>query len=47
MITYFYEYIYIYFISMSIFKRLSRFDLEIHKVGHQGDLVVNGDIISH
>jgi hypothetical protein len=28
---------------MSIFKRLSRFDLEIYEVGHQERIVVDGD----
>jgi hypothetical protein len=33
--------------SMINFERLSRFDLEIHKVGHQERLAVDEDIISH
>jgi hypothetical protein len=34
-------------IFMNIFKRLSRFDLEIYEVGHQERLAVNGDVVSH
>jgi hypothetical protein len=34
MIIHPYEYMDTYSTSMSIFKRLSRFDLEIHEVGH-------------
>jgi hypothetical protein len=32
---------------MSASERLSRLDLEIHKVGHQERLTVDGDITSH
>jgi hypothetical protein len=32
---------------MSTYKRLSRLDLKIHKVGHQECLAVDGDIASH
>jgi hypothetical protein len=35
MITHPYEHIYAHPIPMRIFKRLSRFDLKIHEVGHQ------------
>jgi hypothetical protein len=31
-------------IPISTFKRLGRFDLEIHKVGHQERLTVDGDV---
>jgi hypothetical protein len=31
---------------MSTFKRLSRLDLEIHEVGHQERLAVDGDVAS-
>jgi hypothetical protein len=37
----------IYFIPMSIFERLSWLDLEIHEVGHQGCITVDGDVVSH
>jgi hypothetical protein len=42
-----YLYMYIHIISMSTFKRLNRFDFEIHKVGHQERLTVDGDDVSH
>jgi hypothetical protein len=32
---------------MSTFKRLSRFDLEIHEVGHQKCLIIDGDVTSY
>jgi hypothetical protein len=32
---------------MSTFKKLSRFDLEIHKVGHQEYFTIDGDVVSH
>jgi hypothetical protein len=32
---------------MSIYERLSRFDHEIYKVGHQERLIVDGDVIFH
>jgi hypothetical protein len=32
---------------MSISERLSRLDLEIHEVGHQEHLVIDGDVASH
>jgi hypothetical protein len=35
MSTYFYEHTHEHPTSMSIFKRLSQFDLEIHEVSHQ------------
>jgi hypothetical protein len=38
---------YIHIISISIFERLNRFDLEIYEVGHQECLTVDGDIVSH
>jgi hypothetical protein len=41
MSTYPYEHIHTYSILMNIFERLSRFDLEIHKVGHQERLAVD------
>jgi hypothetical protein len=47
MITYPYEHTYVHPISMSIFKRLTQFDLEIYKVGHQEHFAVDGDVSSH
>jgi hypothetical protein len=47
MITHLYKYIYVHHISMSTFKRLSRFDLEIHKVGHQERIAIDDNIGSH
>jgi hypothetical protein len=38
--TYFYEYTYTHSIFMSASERLNRFNLEIHKVGHQKRLAV-------
>jgi hypothetical protein len=32
---------------MSNSERLSQFDLEIHEVGHQERLAVDGDVASH
>jgi hypothetical protein len=32
---------------MSIFERLSQFDLKIHKVGHQERIAVDEDVASH
>jgi hypothetical protein len=34
-------------ISMSISERLSRFDLEIHKVDHQECIAVDENVTSH
>jgi hypothetical protein len=34
-------------ILMSTSERLSQFDLEIHEVGHQEHLTVDGDVTSH
>jgi hypothetical protein len=47
MITHLYKYICAHPISMSTFKRLSQFDLEIHKVGHQERIAIDDDIGSH
>jgi hypothetical protein len=44
---YFYEHMYVYSIFISIFERLSQLNFEIHKVGHQERLTVDGDIIYH
>jgi hypothetical protein len=38
---------YIYLISIDIFKRLSQLDLEIYEVGHQERLAVDRNVASH
>jgi hypothetical protein len=47
MSTHLYEYMYVHSTPMSTFKRLNRFDLEIHEVGHQERVTVDGDVTSH
>jgi hypothetical protein len=47
MITHIYECTHVHHISMSIFERLSQFDLEIHEVGHQKRFTVDGNITSN
>jgi hypothetical protein len=47
MSTHIYEYTYAHHIPMSTSERLSRIDLEIHKVGHQERLTVDGNVASH
>jgi hypothetical protein len=47
MITHSYEHTYVHRIPMSTYEKLSRFDLEIHKVGHQERLAVDWDVASH
>jgi hypothetical protein len=47
MSTHPYEHMYVHPISMSTSERLSQFDLEIHEVGHQECLAVDGDVVSH
>jgi hypothetical protein len=47
MSTHPYEHTHVHPTPMSTFKRLSRLDLEIHEVGHQERLVVDGDVASH
>jgi hypothetical protein len=42
MSTYLYEHTHAHFTCMTIFERLSWFDLEIHEVGHQERLAVDG-----
>jgi hypothetical protein len=32
---------------MSTFERLNRFDLEIHKIGHQERIAVDENVVSH
>jgi hypothetical protein len=45
--TYPYEHTHTHPTSMSTSERLSRLDLEIHKVGHQERLAADGDVASH
>jgi hypothetical protein len=47
MSTYLYEHIHIHPTFISTSERPSQFDLEIHEVGHQDRLIVDGDIASH
>jgi hypothetical protein len=47
MIIHLFERTYAHPTLMSTFERLSRFNLEIHEVGHQERIVVDDDIISH
>jgi hypothetical protein len=47
MSTHLYEHIYAHPTFMSTCERLGRLDLEIHKVGHQECLAVDGDVVSH
>jgi hypothetical protein len=42
-----YEHMYAHHIPMSISKRLSRLDLQIHKIGHQEHITVDRDVVSH
>jgi hypothetical protein len=42
-----YKYIYIQSTSINTSERLNRLDLEIHKVGYQERLIVDGDVASH
>jgi hypothetical protein len=42
-----YEYIHVHPIPIGISERLSRLDLEIHEVGHQERLAIDGDVASH
>jgi hypothetical protein len=41
-----YEYIYVQSITMNTSEKLSRLDLEIHKIGYQEQLAVNRDVKS-
>jgi hypothetical protein len=47
MSTHSYEHTHTHPTRMSTSERLSRFNLEIHEVGHQERLAVNGDVVSH
>jgi hypothetical protein len=42
-----YEHMYVYYIFMSIFERLSRLDLKIYEIDHQECLTVDEDVISY
>jgi hypothetical protein len=46
MSTHLYEHMYAYPIPMSISKRLSRLDIEIHKVDHQERIAVDRGVAS-
>jgi hypothetical protein len=43
----YYEYTHAHHTLISTSERLSRLDLEIHEVGHQECLAVDGDVTSH
>jgi hypothetical protein len=45
--THLYEHTYTHLTPMSISERLSRLDLDIHKIVHQERLIVDGDVTSH
>jgi hypothetical protein len=45
MCTYLYKYIHVHTTPMNIFERLNRFNFEIHEVGYQERLTVDGDIV--
>jgi hypothetical protein len=47
MSTHPYEYTHTHPTPMSMSEILSQLDLEIHKVGHQECLAVDGDVASH
>jgi hypothetical protein len=47
MSTYPYEHMHVHPTPMSTSERLSQINLEIHEIGHQECLTVDGDIASH
>jgi hypothetical protein len=47
MSTYPYEHTHEHLTPMSTFKRLSRFDFEIHEVGYQECIAVDKNVASH
>jgi hypothetical protein len=47
MSTHLYEHTHAHPTPMSTSERLSRLDLEIYEVSHQGRLTVDGDVASH
>jgi hypothetical protein len=47
MSTHPYKHMHAYPTPMSTSKRLSQLDLEIHEVGHQERLSIDGDVASH
>jgi hypothetical protein len=47
MIINFYEHTYVHLISISTSERLGRLDLEIHEVGHQEHIAIDGDAVFH
>lgn len=40
-----YKYMHVYHILMNILKKLNRFNFEIYKVGHQGRIIIDGDVV--
>jgi hypothetical protein len=47
MMVFFRNTIHTLLISINIFKRLNRLDLEIHKISHQERLAVDSDVTSN
>jgi hypothetical protein len=47
MITHPYEHTHAHTTLINIFEKLNRFDLEIHEIGQQERLVIDGDVTSH
>jgi hypothetical protein len=47
MSTHPYEHTHTHSTSVSTSERLSRLDIEIHKIGHQERITVDGDVASH
>jgi hypothetical protein len=47
MSTHSYEYTHAHPTPMSTSERLSRLDLEIHKVGHQERIAIDGNVAFH
>jgi hypothetical protein len=47
MTTHLYEYMYAHSTPKNTSERLSRLDLEIHEVGHQERLTIDGNIAPH
>jgi hypothetical protein len=47
MSIYSYQHMYAHLILMSTSEKLSQLDLEIHEVGHQERLIIDGDVGSH
>jgi hypothetical protein len=47
MSTHSYEHTHAHHTPMSTSERLNQLDLEIHEVGHQECITVDGDVVSH